>query len=242
MLRLRPQPHILACLFLALAGHLVALHAALFESYSFSGLGLSIPDGNAAGVANFQTISSSISDIQSVTVTLDISGDFNGDLYGYVQHSSGFTVLLNRVGRTSGNSAGYADSGFAITLSDAADHDVHAYQDWSVPADGSPLIGTWQPDGRETDPAEVLDSSSRTTSFSSFAGLDANGDWSLFLADVEFGGESTLNGWTLNITAVPEPINVGLGIFGGFFLIMLVLRSHRVRACFMKKGRPSRGL
>ncbi|HEY2951969.1 MAG TPA: MBG domain-containing protein, partial [Verrucomicrobiae bacterium] len=58
----------------------------------------------------------------------------------------------------------------------------------------------WQPDGRNVDPDVVLDTSTRSTSLSAFNGQDANGEWRLFLADLESGGTNTLSGWELEIT------------------------------------------
>jgi subtilisin-like proprotein convertase family protein len=49
---------------------------------------------------------------------------------------------------------------------------------------------------------------------SAFNGLDPNNTWTLFFADQSAGGVTTLNSWSLNITAVPEPVNVALAIFG----------------------------
>jgi hypothetical protein len=43
--------------------------------------------------------------ITDVNVGLQLSGGWNGDLYAYLVHSSGFAVLLNRVGRGTGNAA-----------------------------------------------------------------------------------------------------------------------------------------
>ena len=48
---------------------------------------------------------------------------------------------------------------------------------------------------------------------SSFGGQDPNNTWALFFADTSPGGQSTLEGWSLDITAVPEPVNLALGIF-----------------------------
>ena len=46
-------------------------------------------------------------------------------------------------------------------------------------------------------------------------------------------GASVLNGWTLGITAVSEPVNVPLGVFGGLFavagLVKIVRRSKAAR-------------
>ena len=68
---------------------------------------------------------------------------------------------------------------------------------------------------------------------SSFTG-NPNGAWTIFFADMASGpgspaSTSTLVGWSLEITAVPEPANVALGIFGGGFLVVSLARSRRVR-------------
>jgi len=49
---------------------------------------------------------------------------------------------------------------------------------------------------------------------STFLGYDPNGTWTVHFADGSPGGESTLVSWSLDITAVPEPANLALGIFG----------------------------
>ena len=154
-----------------------------------------------------------------------------------LQHSSGFSVLLNRPGRSTGNPFGYADSGFTVTLDDAAANgDIHDYQNVTVPGAGSPLTGTWQPDARNVDPADAMDTTSRTAYLSSFDGLDANGDWTLFLADIEYGAASTLDSWSLEVTGlevIPEPTNVALAIFGSLaagWVGMQKLRARHRRA------------
>jgi subtilisin-like proprotein convertase family protein len=46
---------------------------------------------------------------------------------------------------------------------------------------------------------------------SSFNGLNPNGSWTLFLADMSGGAVSTLQSWELDITgtaAVPEPASI----------------------------------
>jgi hypothetical protein len=42
-----------------------------------------------------------------------------------------------------------------------------------------------------------------------------NNTWTLFFADTVPGDTTTLNGWSLGATAIPEPANVALGVFGG---------------------------
>ena len=53
-----------------------------------------------------------------------------------------------------------------------------------------------------------------------FSGLNPNDTWTLFFADTVPGDTTTLNGWSLNMTAVPEPANVALAVFGILFVGM----------------------
>jgi hypothetical protein len=57
--------------------------------------------------------------------------------------------------------------------------------------------------------------------------MSPNGTWTLFFADMSGGAESTVVSWGLDITAVPEPANVALGIFGGLFLVAGIWRARR---------------
>ena len=136
--------------FPVLASALTA-HAQNFETYTFTTFGgqpsLAIADGTASGVSDLRRLSSSITAIRSLTVSLNISGEFNGDLYAYLRHDSGFSILLNRPGRTADSPSGYGDSGLNITLSDFATRDIHSYRAVVTPAAGSPLTGTWRPTG-----------------------------------------------------------------------------------------------
>jgi hypothetical protein len=66
--------------------------------------------------------------------------------------------------------------------------------------------------------------------FSDFNGLNPNTTWALVLWDNSGSGiENSLVSWTLDITAVPEPVNVALGCFAGVFLVVSLVRSQRVR-------------
>ena len=47
-----------------------------------------------------------------------------------------------------------------------------------------------------------------------FSGQNPNNTWTLFFADTSAGGTTTLNGWNLDVTAVPEPVNTALIGFG----------------------------
>jgi subtilisin-like proprotein convertase family protein len=196
-------------------------------TFHFDEVNLDIPDNNGTGVSDVRTISTSLEKISDLNVQLNIGargdGAFNGDIYATLLHGSGYSVLLNRVGRREGNTFGYSDSGMNITLDDEAEKgDVHVYRleetgNHSIPLESS-LNGTWAPDGRQVDPTESLISTERTAFLDSFDGLDPNGDWTLFLADQTSGGTARLESWALEITSVPEPstygVIMGLGLVG----------------------------
>jgi subtilisin-like proprotein convertase family protein len=156
---------------------------------------LTIPDNDPNGVANTISLSTPITSIASLSMTLNIVGGYNGDFYAYLRHgASGFAVLLNRAGQTGANLFGYADSGFNVTFSDlAANGDIHAYVNVVDPAGGT-LTGLWQPDARFDGLSNV-----RGATFNSFNGLDPNGDWTLFVADLSPVGIGTLANWSLTI-------------------------------------------
>src|SRR6266513_935619 len=181
------------------------LQAQTTEIYTFTTNRL-VPDGNAAGLSDVRNLNSAIGTIASLKVRLKITGEFNGDLYASLRQGSGFTVLLNRPGKTAANPFGYADSGFDVTFqTGAANGDAHVYQNVTTPANGSPLTGAWEPDGRDVDPTNVTDLSTRATSLTNFNGLNAAGDWTLFLADVESGGTNMLTEWSLEISGAANP-------------------------------------
>ena len=200
--------------------------AQVVETHNFNALNRAIPDGNASGLSDMRVVSSALANLSRVRVNLRIQGEFNGDLYGYLRHvgpgGTNFCVLLNRAGKTADRAAGYDDLGFDITLDDAAANgDVHVYREVLGPALAQPLTGSWQPDGRRVDPAVVSDTSPRTTTLSSFAGVSASGAWTLFLADLESGGTNFLVAWGLEFfgRGVPEvnwpapaPIVYGTGL------------------------------
>jgi hypothetical protein len=137
-----------------------------------------------------------------------MSGGWNGDLYAYLAHDSGFTILLNRIGSTSDDPFGSGSSGFAVTFGDDWD-DIHT----GSFSDGDPITGFFSPDARNVSPYSVTDNSSRTAFLSSFIGLSGSGLWELFVADLSGGDVATLDSWKLDIAgttaaAVPEPSSI----------------------------------
>ncbi len=197
-------------LHLSLAAMLTLSSSAATLAVSFDNLNAPIPDGSALGLNDQRLISTTSTILLSLSVTLNLTGGFNGDLYVQLTHDSGFSVLLNRVGRDAANVIGYTDSGFNVSFNDAAPAgDVHTYRtiatgNAATPLAG-PLTGTWAPDGRATDPANVVTADARTAMLGSFIGVNPNGVWTLFIADLDGGGVSTLNSWSLNAEVVPEP-------------------------------------
>ena len=101
---------------------------------------------------------------------------------------------------------GATGAGMNITLSDAGSTSIQNE------TSGSLLSGTYQAAG----------------SLSGFNGSDPNGTWTLYFSDtIAGGGNATLNGWSLDITAVPEPINVALAIFGSLMFAGGVVCARR---------------
>ena len=140
---------------------------------------------------------------------LSISGGYNGNLYAYLVAPNGTMVLLlNQPGATIGNPFGYAGSGLNVTLSDTASGSIQTTPETA----GSTFSGNYQAAG----------------TLANFNGSVADGNWTLFFADeTAGGGQAILNGWSLNITAVPEPANLALMIFGVGFIGSGTIRYFR---------------
>jgi MYXO-CTERM domain-containing protein len=196
----------------------VALAQPFDTNFTFN-VNAAVPDGTPLGLtlATNLTLAGG-SAISAVTVGLVITGGYNGDLYAYLSGpNGGFAILLNRVGVSNNASAfGYSDGGMNVTLSDAAANRIQYYQNITNTAGGM-VLGTWQPEGvniaPQSSPSTFL-TAGQTAMLSSFNGTDANGVWTLYLADLSSGGQSTVVSWSLDITTVPEPQTWALGIVG----------------------------
>jgi subtilisin-like proprotein convertase family protein len=194
---------------------------------TWNGPAQDVPDNNPAGVGFGAGFSATGLQINDISVSLNVSGGWNGDLYAYLSHGDGYAVLLNRVGTVNSGDDGYGTSGFNILLEAVATHpgiaDIHNV------ASPSALPLAYAADGRVayTDP-----SGSRT--LDGFLNSDPNGSWTLFFTDLSPGSVSTLNGWSVEITTVPEPVNVALGGFGVVFLFFAVVKSQPARKFFRR--------
>ena len=192
-------------------------HAAATVSYTYS-VNTSIPDNSGIGLSNTQSISTPYAPIGEVNVQLTLRGGWNGDMYAYLAHGDGFAVLLNRPGRYLNGLYGSGSSGLSVLFADTALTDIHT----AIPNSGV-VAGFFQPDARAIDPDNALDSSARSAFLSSFNGQDANGDWTLYVADVASGDTAILESWTLTVTTVPEPSSVTLVALG----MLALLRRKR---------------
>ena len=205
-------------------------------SITFPGLNKSVPDGSAAGIADTEMVSVPFTQLTSIRVTLTITGRddfyaFNGDLYATLVHDGGFSILLNRPGRTSANLYGNPDNGFIVTLSDsAANGDIHQYAAASPVTFDNQLLGTWSPDGRTADPADALDTSPRPALLSEFLGLNPNGAWTLFVADVETGGLALVDSWSLQLDGINPSTVPESSTYGAMALGLLAVVESRLRS------------
>lgn len=190
--------------------------------------GGNIPDGAPTGWTDTRIITGAPDGIASLSVTLNLtgqgpggSGGFNGDLYAYLVHgSSGFAVLLNRVGVGTGSSpvydVGFSASGMNVVFSDGgAGGNIHQV---GLPTSG----GIYAPDGRNILPSSspsLFSVTSPSAFLSSFNGLNANGSWTLFIADMSGGGGLTqITSWGLDIVPTPEPASLVEGAVALLFL------------------------
>ena len=169
-------------------------------TYTLQNINQTVPDNDAAGIHSTIVIGSNPGRIGDLNLSLVVSGGYTGDIYATLSKEGGpgFAVLLNRVGRSTLVGGDYG-TGFQITLDDQAPADVHLSG-----VQSSTLTGIWQPDGRTSDPSVVLASDPRTALLASFNGMDSSGNWTLFVADLDPGGESKLVSWSLDVQAVPD--------------------------------------
>lgn len=194
---------------------------------------MDIPDGSSSGLARVLSLSATLESVESLEVTLQIAAKsgsqaFLGDLYVYLTNGTDIAVLMNRAGRTSTAPAGYADDQtLNVTFTNSAASDIHTYR---LAATGSattpltgPLTGTWVADGRMVDPANVLDTDTRSAPLTVFNGGSADHDWTLFIADLSSGAQHQLVSWSVTVNSVPEPSSLLISLC----MLPLLLRRRR---------------
>lgn len=200
-------------------------------------VGLEIPDYDPSGLVSVINFNTGGKYVSSIEVNLETSSGWNGDLYAYLQHTSGsnsvISILLNRPGRTVSNEAGSASSGMNVVFKDDAGFDLNTAISGTY---GDFVSGVYQPDARSADPDLVTDSSVRSLYLSGFRGMLADGDWTLFMADLGGGDTATLSSWSISmvtsdspIAAVPEPSDFLLGAVPAFIGGFMWLRRRVVR-------------
>jgi subtilisin-like proprotein convertase family protein len=217
---------ILLLLLAALAGRASSTNQ-LFTVLS----GQAVPDANPVGLISTLTVGGMSGNTVNLTVNLDITGGFNGDLYAYLVSPTGtMVVLLNRVGIGTGNPYGYGNAGFNITLDSASGNNIHNYQSvggYTITA--GQLTGTWAPDSRTILPnsaPSAFDAAPTGNTFANLDGADPNGIWTLFVADLAPGGQSTIVSWGLTVMTVPEPQTWTL-LGGSLAAFCLINRKRR---------------
>lgn len=214
---------LLACLGVA------SSQTSVTKEWVFTG-GLGIPDGDFDGLSLTTNLSGLSGHITDITMSFNITGGNNSDLYAFVTGpNGGFAILLNRVGMGTSMPDGYEETGFHITLSDTANN-IHTYQNGGFSTNSSgQLTGTWAPDGRNIDPQSLpslFDSTSATARFDSFHDTDPNGTWTIFFSDVSGGSQCILEGMTLNLTLIPEPSTLALAAASGLGLLLFRRRKR----------------
>jgi subtilisin-like proprotein convertase family protein len=181
-----------------------------------------IPDNDPGGMASGFDISGLGGTISNITVSVNISGGFNGDLFAYLTGPGGYAVLLNRTGVGSASPNGYGNTGFALTFQ-IGGGDIHYYGAGAYTTNGAgQLTGIWGADGRTNSPLAaggVFDSATRSALLDSFIGSSANGNWGLFVGDYASGDLATLASYSVTIMTVPEPEMLALLAVGGLALL-----------------------
>lgn len=197
-----------------------------YDSGSLPGGG--VPDNGSPTLFSHTISGSGITSIAEVQVQLSLTGNpvgqgWAGDIFASLNYNFGSqtAILLNQAGVSGGNPAGFGFDGWTVTFLDgAANGDVHSGQP-TLP--NTILTGIWEPDGRlgPTDGA-------RPDLLSVFNGLPADGTWTLTLSDLSPGATMTLNGWSLQVTSVPEPSSVALAM-GGLIIFATARRQCLAR-------------
>ncbi|NCR36231.1 MAG: proprotein convertase P-domain, (modular protein) [Microcystis aeruginosa S11-01] len=181
-------------------------------SFTGTGAGFNIPDGNATGASSTIVVPDSFS-ITDITVTLNsLTHTYVGDLIATLTHvDTGTTVsLFNRIGRGSGGGDS-SNFGGNYSFNDAFTGNL-----WAVAASGGSSFvipsGNYFPTG--------AGSSTLVPMLTSLSGELSSGTWRLTISDNVAQDTGALGSWALNLqgTPIPESSSVlgllALGLLG----------------------------
>lgn len=192
------------------------IHAAtITDASTIAGLNLAIPDDAYTGTLASMTpstitvtVAGSEQIIVDVDVTIALDHTYAGDLTIKLQSPTGTLVtLLNRPGlftpddgSQTGGDASNLSASFAITYDDSAGDSAEdmgqGLLDTDIignPLNGSPSIYYPDADGAGND------------LLAAFNTENANGTWTLYIADGAPAAIGALQQWSLHITTIPEP-------------------------------------
>lgn len=172
-------------------------------SFTGTGAGFSIPDGNSTGASSTITVPTSSNFlITDITVTLNnLTHTWIGDLIANLTYVPTNTTvsLFNRIGQ--GNEG--SDFNGTYSFNDAFTGNL-----WAVAA--PPVVipsGNYFPTG--------AGSSTLVPMLTSLGGSQTAGDWRLTISDNEGGDTGALGSWTLNLQGTPiAPVSVPESISG----------------------------
>jgi subtilisin-like proprotein convertase family protein len=191
-----------------------------FENFIYlPGTTVAIPDDDDAGISiplHIDTLGQ-ITSLDGVTL-IGLDHTWIGDLTISLSHNGVEVALLDRLGRTNDNTVG-------LPYNLSGDY-TFAQGGMPLPTDlGSSDVlpsGTYAP---------AINLSFGSLGFggllSDFIGQELSGTWTLNISDRAFLDEGFLLGWSLNVTAVPEPGTYALLVGVGLPLLMLGRRRMR---------------
>ncbi|MCH7812692.1 MAG: PEP-CTERM sorting domain-containing protein [Planctomycetes bacterium] len=150
--------------------------------------------------------------ITSISVEVDNAHTWVGDLVIKLEGPAGLAVLLSRPGFDEPADDG---TGCCGDSSNWVTGDAQTFVDGgSIPAED---LGAAQPGSGDPIPAQTLDPNDSLMAL--FGGTAANGTWTLYIGDSAEFDTGALSGWTLNLTAIPEPASLSLLALGGLAVI-----------------------
>jgi len=194
---------------LALAG------SASAQTYTGTFNSAPIPDNDPTGAKFVLNVPDSFT-IGDLNVGLGITHTWQGDLVVTIEHNGTTVGLLNRAGDGAGAGFGFATDNFG----DAATGDLFYLDDEAAEAYDSAA-----PNGYGTQPATGgIDNVTGNwkpfdvngiTALSAFDGMDAAGNWSIFITDNAGGDTGTVETLSLEFAPVPAPASLALLGLGG---------------------------